>query len=254
VPVYRKHQNGQFCSWKGTSLVSVTDQRIFEGMEPSSERSQSCNSPSERVQLSPNVQPQRPPSDFRLAHQLIDARYPQFFEQDKEPLRDHIFQHLDFLRATYPDLNEVRGRRILDLACGSTCYEDNPRAKYDPWMSRLLSHLGAQAVGIDLAAQRGENFESHIADLTVPDSLSFLKSSSFDAVYVSAFPTRKAINHLMEKGFEWPSMRENLLAHIARCLKPDGKIIRQFSSADEELVSDTIAKAAFRRLSLSFWD
>lgn len=223
-------------------------------MEPSSERSQSYNSPSQSAPSRAASELHRPASDFRLAHQLIDARYPHFFEQDKEPLRDQIFQHIDFLRATYPDLHEVRGKRILDLACGSTCYEDNPRAKYDPWMSRLLSHLGAQAVGIDLAAQRGENFESHIADLTVPDSLNFLKSSSFDAVYVSAFPTRKAINHLMEKGLEWPSMRENLLAHLTRCLKPDGKIIRQFSSADEELVSDTIAKAAFRRLSLSFWD
>ena len=121
-------------------------------------------------------------------------------------------------------------------------------------MSRLLYHLGAHPVGVDLAPQRGEAFTSHTADLTIPDSLCFLESSSFDAVYVSAFPTRKAINHLMEKGLEWPSMRENLLAHIARCLKPDGKIIRQFSSADEELVSDTIARADFRRLPLSFWD
>ncbi|MEY4668281.1 MAG: hypothetical protein RL518_980 [Pseudomonadota bacterium] len=149
--------------------------------------------------------------------------------------------HIDFLRASYPDIHDVYGKRILDLACGSTCYEDNPRGKYDPWMSRLLCHLGAQPVGVDIAPQRGESFESHIVDLTIPGSLRFLESSSFDGVYVAAFPTRKAIRHIVEKGLDWTTIRGDILRHLARCLKPDGKMIRQFSIADEQLVSETLA-------------
>ena len=190
--------------------------------------------------------PQRPTSDFRIGRLLVDARYPDIAEQDREPLMRRIFTHIDFLRATYPNIHDVREKRILDLACGATSYQDNGRGKYDPWMSRVLRHLGAHPVGVDICPQHHEGFESHTADLNVPDALSFLPTGSFDAVYVCAFPTRKSIQNLVERGVEWAPIRDNLAHHLNRCLKPDGKIIRQFSPADERLVEEAVAFARAR--------
>jgi SAM-dependent methyltransferase len=190
----------------------------------------------------------RPLSDFRIAEQLINVRYPDIANQDRGPILSRIFTHIDFLRGTYPDIHDVAGKRFLDLACGATNYEDNGRGKYDPWMSRLLRHLDARPLGIDICPQQDENFESQQADLTIPDALSILDTASFDAVYVCAFPTRKMIQHLVERGIEWAPLRDNMMEHLARCLKPDGTIIRGFKGSDELLVEEAVAVARARLL------
>ena len=191
----------------------------------------------------PTTQPNhqsRPLADFRIAFHLIDKSYPDLDDASYDRLRKRVFQHINNLRASFPNLNEVKGMRILDVACGSKCYVDNARGKYDPWMSRLLVFLGAKPVGLDTADQRGEDFKPLKVDLTNPDALQGLESDSFDAYYICAFPTRKAIKHLVEKGLEWPAMRENILSHLNRALKPGGVVIKQFTPADEALVADTL--------------
>ncbi len=205
-----------------------------------------CTTSTQGTPVASTTGEHRPLSDFRIARHLIDAKYPDIFEQDREPLSQRIFTHIDFLRAAYPNIYDVKDKRVLDLACGSTSYEDNNRGKYDPWMSRLLRYLGAHPVGIDLCPQNEESFEWHTADLTIPDALSFLDTHSFDAIYVCAFPTRKAIQHLVAKGVDWSTVRDNMLTHLARCLKPSGTIIRQFNPSDERLVNEAIATATIR--------
>jgi hypothetical protein len=190
----------------------------------------------------------RPLSDFRIAEQLINARYRDLANQDRDPIMSRIFTHIDFLRGTYENLQDVEGKRILDLACGATSYEDNARGKYDPWMSRLLKHLNARPLGIDICPQKDENFDFQPADLTVPDALSILDTGSFDGVYVCAFPTRKMIQRLVERGIEWAPLRDNMMHHLTRCLKPDGKIIRAFKESDELLVEEAVAVARTRLL------
>ena len=203
------------------------------------------------ARLSPTSTPAKPPefasfgsplSDLRIIWGVIDTYLPNTAPEDAEPIEKRLTFHLYQLREAFTNIDDVRGKRILDLACGSRTYEDDPLKRYEPWMCRLLLQLGAIPVGVDLAAQREERFESHRADLTISDSLSFLPSHSFDAAYVSAFPTRKAIWHLDSKGLKWPSMREDILSHMRRCLKPEGVIIRQFSKGDEELVQRALTE------------
>lgn len=182
----------------------------------------------------------RPLEDFRIATQLIDKYRPGLDETITESMRERIFFHIDKLRQTFGDLNEVKGKQIIDVACGSRCYPDNMGGKYDPWMSRLLVSLGATPIGIDIAEQQEEAFTPHPADLTVPNALTSLASNSVDAYYICAFPTRKAIAHIVEKGLTWPAIRENILSHLNRALKPGGVVIRKFTSADEELVAKTL--------------
>lgn len=186
-------------------------------------------------------------SDFRVIWQVIDSYYPHLSPDDGEPVEKRVAFHLDQLRASFPNIHEVRGKRILDIACGSRNYQDDTLKRYEPWMCRLLHHLGAIPVGVDLAPQRDENFESHVADLTVPNALRFLDPHSFDAAYISAFPTRKAIRHLDSKGLKWSDMREDILSHMRRSLKPGGIIIRQFNAGDEELVRNTLKEPPTRQ-------
>jgi hypothetical protein len=182
----------------------------------------------------------RPLEDFRIATQLIDKYRPGLDETITESMRERIFFHIDRLRQSFGDIHAVKGMQIIDVACGSRCYPDNNGGKYDPWMSRLLVSLGATPLGIDIAEQQGEAFRPHQADLTVLDALASLESSSVDAYYICAFPTCKAIARIVEKGLTWPAIRENILSHLNRALKPGGVIIRKFTSADEELVSNTL--------------
>ncbi len=175
-------------------------------------------------------------SDLRIIWSVIDTYYPNLLPDEAKATTGRLTFHLAQLRAAFPNLNDLRDKHVADIACGSRCYEDNTKRQYEPWMSRLLLHLGATPVGVDLAAQQGETFDWRQADLTIPDALDILKSNSFDAVYICAFPTRKAIRHLDSKGLRWPDMRDNILSHVRRALKTDGVIIRSFTQADEELV------------------
>jgi hypothetical protein len=175
-------------------------------------------------------------SDLRIIWSVIDTYYPNLPPDDAKPITGRLTFHLAQLRAAFPNLNELRDKDVVDIACGSRCYPDNTKKQYEPWMSRLLLHLGAIPFGVDLAAQQGETFHWRQADLTVPDALGILESNSFDAAYICAFPTRKAIRHLDSKGLSWPAMRENILSHVRRALTPEGVIIRSFTQADEDLV------------------
>lgn len=180
--------------------------------------------------------------DLRVITRVIRDFHPNLSPDEIKPIHRRLEFHLNQLRASFPDISMVRGKKILDIACGSRNYEDDTLKRFEPWMCRLLLHLGATPVGVDRVSQRTEEFESHIADLTVPDALSCVKPPLFDGVYISGFPTCKAIEHLDSIGLTWPTMRENILYHARRLLKPGGIIIRQFDAGDEELVRLTLEK------------
>ena len=199
-------------------------------------------SPRNNTQYNPPEEPRRQPrqpGDFRLASDLVRSYHPYISESDIDPLQTRVLQHIDFLRSAFADINEVRGKRILDVACGSRNYPDNVGGKYDPWMPRLLVKLGARPVGVDLSPQRHESFEWHQADLLAPDSLSFLQRWSFDAYYVCGFPTRKCVEIMFTTGPKWPDVRAEILSHLSRSLKPDGRVIRTFTTATEMYVAET---------------
>lgn len=196
------------------------------------------------------VSPPRQPQDEVLAYRLITNYYMDDGTKDFEPARKNILQHLDRLRATYPDLEELHGKRILDVACGARLYSgnwsdstrDTSTLQFDPWMSRLLISLGAHPTGIDICRQLNERFESIEIDLTKKNALEVLPTASFDAFYISAFPNTHAIQKFLAHGRSWPEVRDDILSHLHRSLKEDGKIIRPFTEKTEKFVQDFLSK------------
>jgi hypothetical protein len=196
----------------------------------SSKHSTSYTPPSEPLQ------PKRLPQDFQLATNLVLDYHPHLTEEQIEPIRKRVIEHIDYLRVAFTDFLELRGKRILDIACGSRNYHDDTLKRYEPWMPRLLVHLGAHPFGVDLAPQSDERFGWRQADLLTPGALSFVETHSFDAYYVCAFPTRKAIKTMIATGPSWPTVRTEILSHLERSLKPGGTIIRTFTNKTEEYV------------------
>jgi SAM-dependent methyltransferase len=190
----------------------------------------------------PPEEPRRQPrqsGDIRLASDLVRSYYPALSDSEIDPPQTRVIQHIDFLRSAFPDISEVRGKRILDVACGSRNYPDNVGGRYDPWMARLLVQLGAHPVGVDLSPQHNERFEWYQADLLVSNALAFLPSRSLDAYYICAFPTRKCVEAMFTTGPCWSDVRTEILSHLSRALKPEGRVIRTFTTATETYVADT---------------
>jgi hypothetical protein len=124
-----------------------------------------------------------------------------------EPETLEIIQQLfERVIAAYGQLSLLRGKRILDIACGSHTSRAPSRgyrirkregrgaerplhggytALFEPWFCRILSALGAQPVGIDIGDLGGEDFEHYQADLGRTGALDFLPEHSFDAVHES---------------------------------------------------------------------
>jgi len=202
---------------------------------------------SEPIGIGPTGQtvPSRQPEDEVIAYRVITSYYVDDGTHDFSVARQSILNHLDLLRAAYPDLHEVHGKRILDVACGARNYcgnqaNDPDRSsslRFDPWMSRLLLSLGAHPVGLDICRQIHEQFTSYQVDLTRKDALSFLPANSFDAFYVSGFPTTPAIKQFLSDGRTWPEVRDDILSHLHRSLKESGKVIRPFTEKTERFVA-----------------
>ena len=220
-------------------------------MEPSASPHRGFTPPAPATLPVPEpVAPPRQPHDEVLAYRLITTYYIDDGSHDFEPARKNILQHLDRLKAAYPDLQELAGKRILDVACGSRVYAGNrlddaersSTLRFDPWMSRLLISLGAHPIGIDICRQTNERFECLEIDLTTKDALSVLPTGSFDAFYISAFPTTPAIQQFLANGRTWPEVREDILSHLRRSLKEDGKIIRPFTVTTERFVQGYLDK------------
>jgi hypothetical protein len=125
--------------------------------------------------------------------------------------------------SAYGSLSRVDGKRILDIACGSSTSKfpasvyvntplgervvkltetDDYTAQFEPWFCRIVLALGGQPVGIDQGDLTGEAFEYHNADLGAKGALDFLPARSFDAVqdsrlfgspeFTAQFPDRSA--------------------------------------------------------------
>ncbi len=134
----------------------------------------------------------------------LDARYGLSWKMAQEPgVEDIIKQLLGRLERAFGNLSAVMGKRILDIACGSSTskapssiYIDTPfgkksinttdldgyTAQFEPWFCRVLLQMGAHPVGIDFGNLEGEAFEHYRVDLGQPGALDFLPDHSFDAV------------------------------------------------------------------------
>jgi hypothetical protein len=138
------------------------------------------------------------------AIRALDARYDVGRKISKEPgLREIIVQFMGRIYQTYGAIALLKGKRILDIACGSNTskapsfvFVDTPfgeqhipiphtegyTVQFEPWFCRALLELGAEPVGLDFGDLEQESFEHYRVDLGQPGALDFLLDHSFDAV------------------------------------------------------------------------
>lgn len=126
------------------------------------------------------------------------------------PNRDVIFSRLEAqLTAIELTLGKSFAHQsILDLGCGSASSFDTDqlgRAKFAPWLARVLHKLGARVIGVDVDDLSQEPFKSAQIDLLNPEALvkTFL-TSHFDLVHSSSLYTSPALQ-LIVTGDPWAS-------------------------------------------------
>ena len=145
----------------------------------------------------------------------------------------HIYQNtlesaLHDTAKMFGGFENVRGKRILDIACGSLTsqdeFADNPRL-YEPWLCRALWELEAEPVGVDIGNLDGEEFEHHNIDLSVPGALNFFPEKSFDGIHLSKLRTSPAFEDATTED-ERHTIRDEIETQATRLLKDDGKKIR----------------------------
>lgn len=183
----------------------------------------------------------------------LDARYDLSRKMAKEPgVEEIIKQLMGRIARAFGSLSTVKGKRVLDIACGSntskapsSIYIDTPfgekrigpaategyTAQFEPWFCRVLLQLGAHPVGIDFGNLEGEGFEHYRVDLGQKGALDFLPSHSFDAVQDS----RLFGSPEFTAQFPDPADRLKVVAEIRRqerrLLKAGGRVIH--SDAEE---------------------
>ncbi len=128
------------------------------------------------------------------------------------------------LHRQFPALIEAtngnfRGKRILDIGCGSrhSIYQrHDEETTYEPWLCRALLKMDAMPAGIDKNSNEGERFENYRMDLEEPkrDLLSFFPSGSFDIVHSMGLFTRD--------GAHIGNIERYLVQEVKRVLKPEG--------------------------------
>ena len=125
---------------------------------------------------------------------------------DEPETLEVIHQMFERAIAAFGQLSQLRGKRILDIACGSRSSREPSRgfrisrptgqeaalpphdgytALFEPWFCRILSTFGAEPVGVDIGDLSEENFEHYRADLGRTGALDFLPAHLFDAVHDS---------------------------------------------------------------------
>jgi hypothetical protein len=196
------------------------------------------------------------PEDRELlvaALQALDDKHALGCKMAQEPGLAEIIQQLAgrIFRA-YGVLRALRGRRVLDLACGSSTsrapsfvYVDTPfgerrvpipstegyTAQFEPWFCRLLLELGAQPVGIDLGDLDSEAFEHYHVDLGRAGALDFLPDHSFDAVQDSRLFGSPEFTEQFPRGVDRRKVAAEIRSQEQRLLRAGGIVIHSDAAA-----------------------
>ncbi len=160
----------------------------------------------------------------------LDARYHLDEKIAREPdLRRILEQFVDRLQRVFGSLEQVRGKRILDIASGSNSSRSPDTGKrtaaFEPWFCRLLLELGADPVGVDSGDLDGERFEHHRLDLGRPGALDLLPSASFDGVQDSRLFGSPEFRSAYPDPGEHARVKAEIRRQERRLLKPGGVLI-----------------------------
>ncbi len=177
----------------------------------------------------------------------LDDKYDLARKIAREPgLEDILKQLTGRTVLAFGGLHAAKGKRVLDIACGSATsrapsfiYVDTPlgertikidspagyTAQFEPWLCRLLLEIGAQPVGVDIGDLTGETFEHYHADLGQAGALDFFPSQSVDAVHDSRlFGSPEFTERFPNRANRLRIARE-IRAQEKRILKPEGIVI-----------------------------
>jgi hypothetical protein len=191
----------------------------------------------------------RDPQDRALmanALRALDARYDLQAKVAGEPGVAEIIQQLaGRIANAYGTLSDLRGQRVLDIACGShtsrlppSVYIHTPfggkrlghaaegyTALFEPWFCRMLLELEAIPVGIDYGDLAGETFDYYRVDLGERGALSFLPSHSFDAIQDSRLFGSPEFTAQHPDPVDRLSVAAEIYSQERRLLKAGGRVI-----------------------------
>jgi hypothetical protein len=127
----------------------------------------------------------------------LDTRYNLLGKTRKEPGVEEIIQQMfGRLANSFERLSDIRNKKILEIACGSSTskapaslFIDTPfrrktieraskayTAQFEPWFCRILFELGANPVGTDFGDLGSEVFVHYRVDLGKIGALDFARS------------------------------------------------------------------------------
>jgi hypothetical protein len=159
----------------------------------------------------------------------LDEKYGLGRKRAAEPGIDRVLaEFVDRLRRAFGSLDEVRGKRILDIACGSNSSRSPDTGErtpmFEPWFCRLLLELGAEPVGVDAGDLEGERFEHYSVDLSRVGALDFMRDGSFDGIQDSRLFGSPEFLALLPRS-EHAAIKAELRRQERRLLKPGGVVI-----------------------------
>ena len=182
-----------------------------------------------------------------MALNALDDQYDLSRKMDQEPgLIEIIKQLVGRIYRAYSMSSALKGKRILDIASGSTTskapsfvYVNTPfgeqtihvrssegyTAQFEPWFCRILLELGADPVGVDLGNLDSERFEHYQVDLGLPGALNFLSDHSFDAVHDSRLFGSPEFTAQLPNSADRLKVAEEIWQQEQRLLKVDGIVI-----------------------------
>ena len=120
---------------------------------------------------------------------------------------------------------DLKGKKIIDLGCGSISCHDIPNVDYEPWLCRLLFELGINVMGIDInESLQQEDFPNKVIDLFHPESLSFIPNNSIDLIHAASLFDSPTL--LQKHGLKAGEMLLQILKpQLRRIIKEEGVLL-----------------------------
>jgi SAM-dependent methyltransferase len=177
--------------------------------------------------------------------QALNKNYDLEGKIAREPeVEDIIKQMAGRLANVYPNLYDLRNKRILDIACGSNTSKlpasfslsslfgsrsvranHGYTALFEPWFCRMLLKLEALPVGVDFGDLDTELFIHYKVDLGVSGALDFLPDHSFDGIQDSRLFGSPEFTAKFPSQTERYKVGQEIVRQERRLLKPGGIII-----------------------------
>ncbi len=114
---------------------------------------------------------------------------------------------------------DVKGKRVLDIACGSVepyVLEDTFRDRYPPFFAEMLTKLGAVVTGTDIRTNPAAGYDHRVLDCTKADWAASLQPP-YDIV--ACFNVFNAPHSPFEHD---PALCDRIMKDIHGLLAPDG--------------------------------